>query len=137
MKHLPNFLTTPGLLSDRQKVFTDGPPHRSYAAGRECVAGNYGPCWEKHVLETYMVKGKWPEDLWKQRKLSNETYEKYLFLCRDGVVTRKRNSDAVIEREQVLAEQTEMTAVTKQFGTIRSCMHLSLVSLKRRLGCGC
>ena len=84
------------------------------AEGKECVEGNYGPCWEKGYLETYMVKGKWPEDLWKQRKLSHETYDKYLFLCRDGVVSRKRNMDAVTAREQGLAEKAEMAVVSKR-----------------------
>ena len=84
------------------------------AEGKECVEGNYGPCWEKGYLETYMVKGKWPEDLWKQRKLSHKTYEAYLFLCRDGVVGRKRNMDAVIAREQGLAETDQMVVVSKR-----------------------
>jgi hypothetical protein len=39
-----------------------------------CVAGNYMPCWTP-AAHTYPVQGKWPEKLWKARKLSHEQYE--------------------------------------------------------------
>ena len=80
--------------------------------GNLCVAGNYAPVWTAEKFR-YQVLGAWPEKLWKQRKLSTEMYEEYLFLSRDGVVARKRNLDAVKEREEsleladVVAENTK------------------------------
>jgi len=68
------------------------------------VAGNYQPCWTKAAM-TYQVLGKWPETLWKQRKLSTELYDEYLFLTRDGVLARKRNLEAVREHEEAAAER--------------------------------
>ena len=57
--------------------------------GKPCVDGNYYPAWEdgrQHYK--YQVLGRWPETLWKQRKLTHAMYEEYLFLCRDGVLPR-------------------------------------------------
>ncbi|CAE7470127.1 unnamed protein product [Symbiodinium sp. CCMP2592] len=81
------------------------------AAGGLCVAGNYEPCWTKAAM-TYQVLGKWPETLWKQRKLSTERYEDYLYLTRDGVLARKRNLDAVREHEEAAAEHAVIEANT-------------------------
>lgn len=67
--------------------------------GSLCVAANYEPCWTE-AKNRYQVLGRWAEDLWKQRKLTHEAYEEYLFLTRDGVVTRKRNLDAVVQHEK-------------------------------------
>ena len=67
-------------------------------AGQPCVAGNYGPAWTTY-RSRYQVLGKWPEALWKQYKLSHAKFEEYLFASRDGVLARKRNLDAVRERE--------------------------------------
>jgi hypothetical protein len=53
--------------------------------------------------KTYQVLGKWPETLWKQRRISSVTYEKLLFLSRDGVVSRKRNLEAGQEHEEAAA----------------------------------
>ena len=50
---------------------------------------------------------KWCESLWKQRKLSHEQYEEYLFLTRDGVVSRKRNLECVQEWELQQGEAKE------------------------------
>ena len=50
----------------------------------------------------------------QQHKLTHETYENYLFLCRDGVVSRKRNLDAVREREQQMEEDKEREATSKR-----------------------
>lgn len=81
--------------------------------GQECTAGNYAPCWtEEHC--TYTVKGKWAENLWKAHKLSHETYDRYLYACRDGVVYRKRNLEACQEREERLAQEKEQQARTKR-----------------------
>ena len=77
------------------------------ADGSLCVAGNYAPCWTT-AERTYQVLGKWPETLWKQRKLETSQYEDYLFLCRDGVLARKRNLDAVKEHEAAVAEAKVM-----------------------------
>ena len=70
--------------------------------GELCVAGNYTPCWGEGPFR-YQVFGAWPETLWKQRKLTNAVYEQYLFLSRDGVPGRRRNLDAVREREAPMA----------------------------------
>lgn len=83
------------------------------ASGAACVAGNYAPCWTD-APRTYQVLGKWPETLWKQRKLSSEKYEEYLFLTRDGVLARKRNLDAVREHEAALADADEDEATTRR-----------------------
>ena len=64
-----------------------------------CVAGNYMPCWTP-AAHVYPVLGKWPEKLWKARKLSHEEYEAYLVLTRDGVQARKRNLDEVRASEE-------------------------------------
>ena len=39
--------------------------------------GNYMPCWTS-CAKTYQVLGKWPETLWKQRKVTSEVYERLL-----------------------------------------------------------
>lgn len=86
------------------------------ADGQPCVAGNYEPCWTACPL-TYAVLGKWPEALWKQRKLTRDMYESYLFQCRDGIVPRKRNLDAVRAHE----DAEEATCLVEQATTrIRS-----------------
>ena len=61
---------------------------------------------------TYQVLGKWPETLWKQRKLSAELSDEYLFLMRDGVLARKRNLEAVREHEEAAAERALIEANT-------------------------
>lgn len=63
--------------------------------------GNYLPCWT-FCEKTYQVLGKWPETLWKQRKISSAVYEELLFLTRDGVVSRRRNLQACLEQEECL-----------------------------------
>ena len=45
--------------------------------------GNYEPVWTR-ALARYVVAGRWPEKLWKARKLTHEKYQEYIFLCRDG-----------------------------------------------------
>ena len=81
--------------------------------GGLCVSGNYQPCWTKATL-SYQVLGKWPEALWKQRKLTSDKYEEYLYLTRDGVLARKRNLDAVREHEVEAAEAAVIEANTKR-----------------------
>ena len=75
------------------------------------MASNYEPCWTK-AKDKYQVLGAWPEKLWKQRKLSSEKYEEYLFLTRDGVIARKRNLDAARDKELQLAEEGEIEGTT-------------------------
>ena len=83
------------------------------AADRPCVVGNYEPCWTS-ALYRYAVLGSWPEKLWKARKLADGVYENYLFLCRDGVVSRKRNFDAVVENESGKKLRLQMAARTER-----------------------
>ena len=82
-------------------------------AGKECVEGNYAPVWSTAPMR-YQVLGKWPETLWKQRKLSHAKYEEYLWETRDGVLPRKRNLDAVREHAEEVAEEREREATTKR-----------------------
>ena len=82
-------------------------------SGDLCVAANYEPCWTT-AARTYQVLGKWPEALWKQRKLTSDMYERYLFLTRDGVLARKRNLDAVREHEAALAEGAIIEATSQR-----------------------
>ena len=79
-------------------------------AGQPCIAGNYQPCWTQGQFK-YAVLGRWPENLWKARKLTHETYERYLFACRDGVLARKRNLDACRAEESEKQEGEEMAVV--------------------------
>ena len=77
------------------------------------VEGDHQPVWTK-ARSRYQVFGKWCENLWKQRKLSHERYEEYLFFTRDGVVSRKRNLDVVKEREQYDDECVERSEAIKR-----------------------
>ncbi|CAK9006411.1 unnamed protein product, partial [Durusdinium trenchii] len=78
--------------------------------------GNYTPCWTD-CAKTYQVLGKWPETLWKQRKITTEVYEKLLFLTRDGVLSRQRNLQACLDREEAIASRA---AVEERVVRIRS-----------------
>lgn len=82
-------------------------------AGEPCVAGNYQPVWTE-ARSKYQVLGRWPETLWKQRKLTHEMYEKYLYLSRDGVLARKRNLDECRADEEAKATATEIAENTKR-----------------------
>lgn len=86
---------------------------RSPSTGKQCVAGNYEPCWTQ-ALNKYAVLGSWPEKLWKSHKLSHERFEEYLFSCRDGVTHRKRNLDACRAREEQASAQAELEARAKR-----------------------
>jgi hypothetical protein len=83
------------------------------ATGDLCVAGNYEPSWTDARCK-YRVQGAWPERLWKSHKLSHARYEEYLFACRDGVISRKRNLDACRSREEQVAAQAELDARAKR-----------------------
>ena len=82
--------------------------------GAPCVVGSYFPVWVPGARYTYVVKGQWPEALWRQRKLGHDTYEEYLVLCRDGYVTRKRALDAIKEAELQAATEAEILANAKR-----------------------
>ena len=82
--------------------------------GEECVAGNYFPAWCTTKACTYPVLGRWPETLWKARKLSHSTYDNYLHLCRDSVLTKRRNLQAVQQREEEEEEEKEMQLLVKR-----------------------
>jgi hypothetical protein len=47
-------------------------------------------------------------------KLTHQAYENYLYLCRDGVLPRKRNLDAVQAREQRVAQEAEIATRVKR-----------------------
>ena len=94
-------------------VWADKEGTQRDATGKPCVEGSYEPAWTS-ARNRYQVLGKWPENLWKQYKLSNECYETYLFACRDGCVARKRNLDAAKEEQAARAEREEMDAVVKR-----------------------
>ena len=47
-------------------------------------------------------------------KLSHATWEEYLYLCRDNVMGRKRNLDAVVEHERGAAEAKLIKETTKR-----------------------
>jgi len=80
--------------------------------GNLCVAGNYEPAWTTAKCK-YTVSGKWLDSLFRAYKLSPDTYEEYLYLCRDNVVSRKRNLDALraqtaaVERKREIEERAK------------------------------
>ena len=59
------------------------------ASGQQCLAGNYTPAWTDGA-QKYKVFGDWSYRLWQAYKLSDEAYEEYLHLCRDGLAHRKK-----------------------------------------------
>ena len=82
-------------------------------AGAQCTACNYAPCWTD-LDRTYPVLGRWAERLWKAHKLTHDVHEEYIYLCRDGVAAKKRNLDAVREREAAIAAKLEVEEQTKR-----------------------
>ena len=87
--------------------------------GRPVVEGNYFPSWSD-CKTTYMVQGRWCDQLWHQGKLNHDVYEEYVFSCRQGVLARKRNLDAVRNWEEERAERKEMEDVVKRIRTDRT-----------------
>ena len=81
--------------------------------GRLCVDGDYQPCWAQ-AMKKYRVLGKWAQTLWQDRKLTHEQYEEYLFLCRDGVISRKRNLESVVEWEESKQRKAEIAERTER-----------------------
>ena len=97
-------------------VFADKVGTQREADGTPCFEGNHVPVWvkAKKGQSRYPVLGKWCENLWKARKLDHDTYEEYLYLTRDGVLSRKRNLDEVKGWEERREERTERETVTKR-----------------------
>ena len=62
----------------------------------------------------YAVSAKWAESLWKQRKLSHETYQEYLYLSRDGVIGRRLYLDEVCRWEAEREQDRQMEAASKR-----------------------
>ena len=97
-------------------VFADKLGTQREANGEPCFEGNHVPVWlaAKKGQSRYVVLGKWSENLWKARKLSNDTYDEYLYLARDGVLSRKRNLDEVRGWEEKRAQTKEREAATRR-----------------------
>ena len=95
-------------------VWADKEGTQREADGQPCREGNHTPVWTAATKghSRYQVLGKWCQKLWQERKLSHETYEEYLYLCRDSVLSRKRNLDSVKEWENRRAEQEERATAT-------------------------
>ena len=83
-------------------------------SGAPCVIGNYFPVCVDGAKFFYAVKGLWAEALWQQRKLGHDTYSKYVMLCCDGYIGRKRALDAVRKAEQQAATEQEAVTNTKR-----------------------
>ena len=81
---------------------------------KACTDGNYFPAWVNGPCFSYVVDWHWPHSLFKAYKLSLDVYESYIYLCREGVLPKIRNLQAVREREKVLQEAQEMKEVTKR-----------------------
>ena len=60
------------------------------SSGELCVKGNYTPAWTDGACK-YRVQGDWAQKLWQSYKLTDDTYESYLHLCRDSAPARKNN----------------------------------------------
>ena len=97
-------------------VFADKLGTVRSADGKMCTEGNYLPCWTTSE-QKYQVLGKWPETLWKQRKISDEIYEELLFLTRGGVVSRQRNFQACQARQ---GKRVSQQAIEDRVKRIRS-----------------
>ena len=83
------------------------------ADGTPCRAGNYEPAWTTCRF-TYPVRWKWAFNLWWKYKLSDERYDAYLFLCKDGSEGRKRYLGAWRQRKEAEEQDAEMEAVVKR-----------------------
>ena len=94
-------------------VFADKISTVKDSEGNSLTAGNYMPCWTDSI-RSYQVLGKWPETLWKQRKVATDVYERLLFLTRDGVVSRQRNLTSCREQEQRLAAEAAIEERVKR-----------------------
>ena len=116
-------------------VFADKVGTQREADGRPCFEGNHVPVWVKAQKgqSRYAVQGKWCENLWKERKLGHEEYETYLYLARDGALSRKRNFDEV--RSGRMRARRPSNAGLRRSGSDRSCSSPSRRSPRRQRGC--
>ena len=83
------------------------------ADGKIFVAGNYEPAWTKARC-TYTVGGSFLDKLWKAYKLSEQVYEDYVYLARDGVLYRKRNLDECREKARELKIERDVAERVKR-----------------------
>ena len=97
-------------------VFADKVGTQREVDGRPCFEGNHVPVWVKALKgqSRYAVLGKWRENLSKERKLDHDTYEEYLYLTRDGVLSRKRNLHEVRAWQESREEAEDREAATKR-----------------------
>ena len=58
----------------------------------------------------YTVEARWIDALWHAHKLTHERYGQCVARCRQGVIPRKRNLDAVVEAEAAEAADKDMLA---------------------------
>ena len=85
----------------------------SNSGGEMLTAGNYLPCWTTSTMN-YQVLGKWAETLYKQYKITADVYERYLYLCRDGVLARARSLQACREHEAKRQAEGDIAARIKR-----------------------
>ena len=84
-----------------------------YVWANKVGTGNYQPAWTE-AQSTYAVPGLFLDKLFKAYKLSEDVYEEYVYLARDGVTFRKRNLDECRERARQLKTEREVTERTKR-----------------------
>ena len=77
------------------------------------VAGNYEPAWTKARC-TYAVAGSFLDKLFRAYKLSEDVYEEYVYLARDGVSYRKRNLDECREKARQLKTERDVAERVKR-----------------------
>ena len=81
--------------------------------GQLLVAGNYEPAWTRSRY-TYTVAGSFLDKLFRAYKLSEDVYEEYVYLARDGVNYRKKNLDACRERARELKMERDIAERVKR-----------------------
>ena len=73
--------------------------------GSLCTDGNCCPAWVVGGKNKYPVSGRWLDKLLRAYKLSLDVYEEYIYLAMDGVISRKKNLDAIRARREELEER--------------------------------
>ena len=71
------------------------------------------PAWTS-AKGKYAVAGRWIDSLWRRHALTHEVYEAYIFMARDGVVSRKKNLDVCREHEAGAAGSQEIACRVKR-----------------------
>ena len=107
-RNFKSLLTAPSFTAWAEKV---GKVYDT--TGKPCTVGNYEPAWTTCRF-TYPVRWKWAFNLLWKYKLSDERYDAYLFLCKDGSEGRKRYLDAWRQRKEAEEQDAEMQAVVKR-----------------------